>query len=158
MHCTSLHFTSVHFTSLHFTSPIINTLHSTQRFNPLHCTALHFTSLHFTSPIINTLHSTQRFNPLHCTALHYTSLHFTSLHCTFRQFTTHSLCLQFTTLITVLTLFLRAHKWCVQWHCSHNLGGGKGWGCSFRSTSKHFAFANGCKETGRRNTGWKNLF
>ena len=86
---------SLHFTSLHFTSPTINTLHGTFRFNPLHCT-----SPHFTSPTINTLHGTLRFNPLH-----YTTLQFTAL---FRQFTTHSLSFQFTTLITFLNLFLKA--------------------------------------------------
>ena len=67
--------------------------------------SLHFTALHLTSPTINTLHGTLRFNPLHCTTLHFTSLQFTAL---FRQFTTHSLSLQFTTLITLLTLFLKA--------------------------------------------------
>jgi hypothetical protein len=68
-------------------------------------TSLHFTSPHFTSPTINTLHGAPRFNPLQCTTLHFTSLQFTAL---FRQFTTHSLSLQFTTLITLLTLFLKA--------------------------------------------------
>ena len=66
-------------------------------------TALYLTSLHFTSPTINTLQGTPRFNPLHCTKLYFTSLQFTAL---FRQFTTHSLSLQLTTLITLLTLFL----------------------------------------------------
>jgi len=61
-----------------------------------------FTSLHFTSPPINTLHSMPWFTPLHCTTLHFTSLHYTL----WIVFNTHFL--QFTTLITFLTLFLKA--------------------------------------------------
>ena len=114
MYCTPV-FT---WPSLHFTP--ISTLHGTPRFTPF--TALPFNSLHFTPR--RTLHGTPRFTPftalplnsLHFTpistftvrpdlppSLHYPSIHFTSL---FGNFNTHFL--QFTTLITFLTLFLKA--------------------------------------------------
>ena len=70
-------------------------------------TSLHFTSLHFTSLHFTTHKYPSRFATLHCTTLHLISLHFTTL-----LILTHPQFLQFTTLITSLTLFLKA--FCLQ--------------------------------------------
>ena len=58
-------------------------------------------SLYFISPTINTLHGTPRFtSSQHCTSLHFTARHYLN--------NLNSHFLQFTTLITILTLFLKA--------------------------------------------------
>jgi hypothetical protein len=72
-----------------------------------------FTSHHFTTHI-NVSHKDSFLPPsLHFTSLHFASLlddfslHFTSFLCTFRRFATHFILLYLTSIITLLTLFLK---------------------------------------------------
>ena len=62
-----------------------------------------FTSLHFTSIQFTTRKFPSRYDPVYPP---FAALPFISLHYTFSSFSTHSHFLQFTTIITLLTLFL----------------------------------------------------